>query len=381
MLLTESNDCQYYISPFENVEVGDVVVVLNERNEYSDGVVIDIEYASASTAPQSVRKTPRIERIAVKVSTEDIKITDPVDTLIQKSTTKPYCSKRAVEDLNEILAQFTFFASTVFRGLETDVRAALRTMYPSSFDVLSLREPLYEGVSQFECPSQLVPKIIKEYPNLKAAFFAENWKDGTVWLAYSESGYSTVTSSRFVGKCDFYCRDRWSLIHDPTEQSFSFDGGQYAFTEGTEWEKCDYVLSDGKTQLANEINIPAKPYKKKLTTEPSQIIPIRYPENEKFYTPPEIPVAHKATENAQCSDELSGKIFVVTGDLMHYSSRDELKAIIESAGGKLTGSVSTKTTALITNFPDSGTTKIKKAQELGIEIITEKEFIRRYLLE
>lgn len=279
VLLTESNDCQYYISPFENVEVGDVVVVLNERNEYSDGVVIDIEYASASTAPQSVRKTPRIERIAVKVSTEDIKITDPVDTLIQKSTTKPYCSKRAVEDLNEILAQFTFFASTVFRGLETDVRAALRTMYPSSFDVLSLREPLYEGVSQFECPSQLVPKIIKEYPNLKAAFFAENWKDGTVWLAYSESGYSTVTSSRFVGKCDFYCRDRWSLIHDPTEQSFSFDGGQYAFTESTEWEKCDYVLSDRKTQLVNGINIPSKPYKKRITTEPSQIITIRYPKD------------------------------------------------------------------------------------------------------
>lgn len=66
---------------------------------------------------------------------------------------------------------------------------------------------------------------------------------------------------------------------------------------------------------------------------------------------------------------------------MHYSSRDELKAIIESAGEKLTGSISTKTTALITNFPDSGTTKIKKAQELGIEIITEKEFIRRYLSE
>lgn len=279
VLLTESNDCQYYISPFENVEVGDVVVVLNERNEYSDGVVIDIEYASSSTAPQSVRKTPRIERIAVKVSTEDIKITDPVDTLIQKSTTKPYCSKRAVGDLNEILAQFTFFASTVFRGLETDVRAALRTMYPFSFDVLSLREPLYEGVSQFECPSQLVPKIIKEYPNLKATFFAENWKDGTVYLAYSESGYSTVTSYRFVGKCDFYCRDRWSLIHDPTEQHFSFNGGQYAFLESAQWEKCDYVLSDGKTQLVNGISIPSKPYKKKITTEPSQIITIRYPKD------------------------------------------------------------------------------------------------------
>ncbi len=52
-----------------------------------------------------------------------------------------------------------------------------------------------------------------------------------------------------------------------------------------------------------------------------------------------------------------------------------------SHGGKLTSGVSSKTTAVITNFSDSGTTKIKKAQELGIEIITEEEFIRRYLLK
>lgn len=79
------------------------------------------------------------------------------------------------------------------------------------------------------------------------------------------------------------------------------------------------------------------------------------------------------------SSTLSGKTFVVTGDLFNYSSRDELKEIIERNGGKLTGSVSSKTTALITNFPDSGTTKIKKAFECGIEIISEDEFIERYM--
>jgi DNA ligase (NAD+) len=67
--------------------------------------------------------------------------------------------------------------------------------------------------------------------------------------------------------------------------------------------------------------------------------------------------------------------------LSSHKNRDALKASIEAHSGKLTGSVSSKTTALITNFPDSGTTKIKKAQELGIEIITEEEFIRRYLSE
>lgn len=82
---------------------------------------------------------------------------------------------------------------------------------------------------------------------------------------------------------------------------------------------------------------------------------------------------------AQCSPGVSGKIFVVTGDLVHYSSREELKSIIEKGGGKLTGSVSSKTTALITNFPDSGTTKIRKAVECGVEIISEDDFIAQYL--
>ena len=58
------------------------------------------------------------------------------------------------------------------------------------------------------------------------------------------------------------------------------------------------------------------------------------------------------------TDTLERKTFVVTGDLLHYENRDALKAAIEAHGGKLSGSVSSKTTALITNFPDSGTTKI-----------------------
>ena len=78
-------------------------------------------------------------------------------------------------------------------------------------------------------------------------------------------------------------------------------------------------------------------------------------------------------------ETLEGKTFVVTGDLYNYPSREDLKKIIEQYGGKLTGSVSSKTTALITNFPDSGTIKIKKAQEQGIAIISEDDFIAQYL--
>ncbi len=70
---------------------------------------------------------------------------------------------------------------------------------------------------------------------------------------------------------------------------------------------------------------------------------------------------------------LEGKTFVITGSLEHYANRKDLKAEIEAEGGKVAGSVSAKTDYLITNDPNSGSSKNKAARELGVEIITENE--------
>lgn len=76
---------------------------------------------------------------------------------------------------------------------------------------------------------------------------------------------------------------------------------------------------------------------------------------------------------------LAGKTFVITGSLNNYVNRDELKSIIEEKGGKVAGSVSAKTTALINNDATSNSSKNKKAKELGVEIITESQFEEMYL--
>ncbi len=77
------------------------------------------------------------------------------------------------------------------------------------------------------------------------------------------------------------------------------------------------------------------------------------------------------------SDEnLIGKIFVITGSLNHYNNRDELVSIIEGLGGKVSGSVSSKTSYLINNDIASTSGKNRKAYELGIPIISEEDFIR-----
>lgn len=76
---------------------------------------------------------------------------------------------------------------------------------------------------------------------------------------------------------------------------------------------------------------------------------------------------------------LAKKVFVITGDLVHFSNRNELKEVIESKGGKVTGSVTSKTTCLINNDIMSTSGKNRKAKELGIPIISEEEFIKTYL--
>ena len=71
-----------------------------------------------------------------------------------------------------------------------------------------------------------------------------------------------------------------------------------------------------------------------------------------------------------------GKNFVITGSVVHFSNRGEVKELIEQKGGKVTGSVTSKTDYLINNDVESGSSKNKKARELGIPIISEEEFIR-----
>lgn len=74
--------------------------------------------------------------------------------------------------------------------------------------------------------------------------------------------------------------------------------------------------------------------------------------------------------------DLSSKVFVITGSLMHYKNRDELVSVIEQLGGKVSGSVSAKTSYLLNNDINSTSSKNRKAKELNVPIITEEDFIK-----
>ena len=81
----------------------------------------------------------------------------------------------------------------------------------------------------------------------------------------------------------------------------------------------------------------------------------------------------------ESSQTLTGMTFAITGSLEHFENRNALKERIESLGGKVAGSVSAKTAALINNDSASNSSKNKKAREVGVDILTEEEFMEKYL--
>ena len=66
---------------------------------------------------------------------------------------------------------------------------------------------------------------------------------------------------------------------------------------------------------------------------------------------------------------------MITGSVTHFSNRGEVKELIESLGGKVTGSVTSKTNYMINNDVTSASSKNKKANELGVPIISEESFL------
>ena len=82
------------------------------------------------------------------------------------------------------------------------------------------------------------------------------------------------------------------------------------------------------------------------------------------------------TEESGGGDKFAGKVFVIPGSLTHFSNRNEMKELIEKNGGKVSGSVSSKTNFLINNDTGSNSSKNKKAKELGVEIISEEDFLK-----
>ena len=83
-------------------------------------------------------------------------------------------------------------------------------------------------------------------------------------------------------------------------------------------------------------------------------------------------------ESSTENQNLAGLSFVVTGTLNSFENRNALKEEIEKRGGKVTGSVTSKTECLINNDVTSSSSKNKKAKELNVPILSEEDFLQKY---
>jgi DNA ligase (NAD+) len=110
------------------------------------------------------------------------------------------------------------------------------------------------------------------------------------------------------------------------------------------------------------------------------ITSFNYDEFDKLYDIHLIELKNPATVIAlfDNANSLEGKTFVITGKLKNYKNRDLLKAEIEAHGGKVVGSVSSKTSYLVNNDINSTSSKNKTAKELGVQIITEEELLSMF---
>lgn len=84
---------------------------------------------------------------------------------------------------------------------------------------------------------------------------------------------------------------------------------------------------------------------------------------------------HLQKEERQEQQSFAGINFVITGSVTHFKNRNEVKEEIEKRGGKVTGSVTSKTNYLINNDTESTSSKNRKAKELGIPILSEEDFL------
>lgn len=107
-----------------------------------------------------------------------------------------------------------------------------------------------------------------------------------------------------------------------------------------------------------------------------------YWQSEKNWEDVKLLLSELTIENMEVDEyaqTLKGLVFVVTGSLNHFDGRSALKEAIEQKGGKVTGSVTGKTTCLINNDSTSNSTKNRKAKDLNVPVLTEEEFMEKYL--
>lgn len=217
-----------------------------------------------------------------------------------------------------------------------------------------------EGLSEATIEKLIAKKMIKELADI---FHVEKFKDEIIQMeGFGEKSFNNLISS--VNKA-----------RNTTTTRFLFSLGIPNFGLSTaklvskyfnyDWDKISEATFEELTEIGGIGDVMAESY----------IAYFKDPKKQEIISDVLKEIEFEQVEISNAVQIFENINFVITGSVEHFKNRDELKEIIEERGGKVTGSVTSKTNYLINNDNLSNSSKNKKAKELGIDIITEQEFI------
>lgn len=217
-----------------------------------------------------------------------------------------------------------------------------------------------EGLSEATIEKLIAKGLIKELADI---FHVEKYKNEIIEMeGFGEKSYSNLVASINKARKSNVIRLLYSLGIPNVGLSTSKLICKYFKYD---WNDIENATYEQLIEIGGIGDIMAEGYVKFFSDEKNKVIIndiLKEIELEQI----QISTTNQIFENIN---------FVITGSVEQFKNRDELKEVIESKGGKVTGSVTSKTNYLINNDNFSASSKNKKAKELGISIITEGQFV------
>jgi DNA ligase (NAD+) len=218
-----------------------------------------------------------------------------------------------------------------------------------------------EGLSEATLEKLIAKGLIKELADI---FHVEKFRDEIVEMeGFGEKSFNNLTASVKKSRKTTAARLLYSLgIPNVGLSNAKLISRKF----GNNWSKIQSAAFEDLIEIGGIGDVMANAYVKFFSDEKRKVIV------EDLLREVELEEAEENNE-PQVFENIN---FVITGSVEQFKNRDDLKEEIEKRGGKVTGSVTSKTNFLINNDNLSNSSKNKKAKELGIKIITEDQFIQ-----
>lgn len=217
-----------------------------------------------------------------------------------------------------------------------------------------------EGLSEATIEKLISKGLVKELSDI---FHIESFKDEIVNMeGFGEKSFNNLVQS--VNKARNTTASR--LLYSLGIPNIGVSNAKLICRKfNDDWEKIQNATCEELLEILGIGNVMAEAYADFFGSD----------KNKKIVSDLLDEVEIEKAEESNAAQLFEGLTFVITGSVEQFKNRDELKDTIEERGGKVTGSVTSKTDYLINNDNLSNSSKNKKAKELNIQIITEAQFV------